>query len=478
MPLTGTTIRRTASQDIPQQYLEKVVPENPTAWGVAISTPEGLLINSGEKPTIELIEGTINEESLKSRSIVFSLVNSESAINMEDVCPLTVVEDGDDQKLVVFITGEYTGYKKPDSSHPSYYHFVEEVLKPKVAAFWEMTDGDIDKVFAQIEKPLFKKELLMNAAGPATITLLAANGKCVSFAQGDQWAEYKWGWVSHNLGYARAKEEPKKEEPPKSMLPTKSRSTVREPAAAAKGSQVEAPPTAGAEAVKNYSIRKEKPKPEWSRKDRKLFYQSRIGYLPVGWEENCAIEVWVDPETNQTVKFNEIKKMGIAAVSVPKLNNPGRASGKDTDADNISGSERPTGPAVTDAVLPIMSPKAREHAKDILRREDVKKMIAENGDVITDPNKIKDEEAKLADFGSQLGMKDGLFDYLKLPFSEFRKWNRENPESFENFCWNLRNIVGYSMAKKAQKLTETEVHAVAKEELKPTSSMMPRRKTG
>lgn len=476
MALTGVTLRRNAASDLPKEYLEKALKENPTAWGVSVVTPEGLMIAAGDGADIELIQNTVKE--YPDRDITFFLCNSESAINMDEVMPMTLVEAKDQPHIVAFVTGDYTGFKKPGSALSSAYHFVEDYLKPKVAEIYEDFDGDIDKIFTKIEKPLFKKDLLMNASAAATVTILAYNGKAVSFAQGTEHSEYTWGWVSSNYGYAVAVPQHPKEtvvQKVRSMLPA-GKSTVREPAGAPKGSVVEPKATAGSEAVKNYSTRKEKPNPKTTRKDKKLFYQKRIGYFPVGWEDGIAVEVWVDAETNQMVPFHEIKSLGLQAVGVPILKNPPKAGNKDTETEHIPHTnDKPTGPAVTDAVLPVMSPKAREYAKDILKREDVKKMIAENGDVVEDPSKIKDEEVKIADFGTQLGMKGGIFSHVLLPFAEFKRWNRENPESFEVFAFNLRNMVCYNEAKANQKLSGSEKHQLAKEELAPTKSMLPRK---
>jgi hypothetical protein len=240
---------------------------------------------------------------------------------------------------------------------------------------------------------------------------------------------------------------------------------------------VSPPEAAGGSVVANFTTRKEGPRKDDSRKDRKLFYQRRIGYCPVGWENNIQIEVWVDKLTNQTVFLSEIKKLGIDAVGVPKLNNPGRAEGKDTDADNLSGSERETGPAVVDVPLPIIPPKGREYAHDLLRNEDVKKLIAENGNPISDPKDTKGNEIKIAGFSEQLGLKDGLMDFARLPFSYYDKISKERPDLMANLCWAFKNMAFSLKLKAGEKLTGEEVHEVAHEELKPVKkSLFPQKK--
>lgn len=483
MALTGVTIRRNALHEIPEDYLKRALENNPTAWGVSIVTPEGIMINSGDECDVELIQSTCKE--FNERDIIFYLCNSEVAINMEDVSPFTIVEVEEEPKLIAYVTGEYNGFKKVDSSHPTAYHLVEDYLLPKVQNLWEMLDGDMDKVIAQIEKPLFKKELMQNATSSAAITILASNGKAVTFAQGEGPSEYKWGWVSQNYGYAMAAPAaPKQEAKPKSMVGGKS--TVREKAVPStpvvnKDSAIAPPKTEGASVVKNYSIRKVKPRPTDSRKDRKIFYQRNLGYCPIGWENSVEIEVYVDPATNLSLTHQEVKRLGLESLGLTKLNNPPRAHGKDVENNHVPTPIQQPGPAVSDAVLPVMSPKSREYAKGILAREDVKKLIAENADVVSDPTKVQELEVKIADFSTQLGAKNLLDDYVRLSFAEFRKWNREDAAGFEVFSWNLRNAYASIKAKTSGKAQEkAEEHVLAKEELKPSSRSMfsGQRKTG
>jgi len=468
MAQSGVTIKRNASLAIPEDYLKIAIKENPTAWGCAIVTPDGLMTSSGDSTMdIEVLQDTLKD--FENRDIFFYLCNSESAINMDDVSPFWLLEKDDAPLLVAFIEGSFPGFTKTDSSHPSEYHFLQDYLQPKVNDLWELCDNDLPKLMSFIEKPGFKKDLLLHANPRGCVTFVAANGKALTFATGEGSSEYKWGWVSRNYGYALAKpEEPKAEKPPekKSLFPSKS--TTREKFVPP-GTAVSPAPTAGATAVQNFTIRKEAPKASDSRKDRKMFYQRRIGYCPKGWEQNIAIECWVDPKTNQTVFLSEIKKLGIDAVGVPKLNNPGRAEGKDTEPNNVTGNERPTGPAVTDAVLPIMSPKTREYAHDYLRKEDVKKLIAENGDPISEPKDAKGQEIKIAGFGEQLGLKDGLSDFARLPFSQYKKIATENAELMANLCWAFKNM---AFTYKLSKVTAEEKHELAHEELKPAKKSL------
>lgn len=480
MAQTGVTMKRNASLAIPDDYLTLAVKENPTAWGAAIATPDGLITSSGDA-TMDIAVMKDTFKDFDNRDFYIYLCNSESAINMDDVSPFWLLDKDDSPLLVAFIEGSFPGFAKTGSSHPSEYHFLQDHLQPKITDLWELCDGDLLKLMAFIEKPAFKKELLVHANPRGCVTFVAANGKALTFATGEGSCEYKWGWVSQNYGYALDAPKPEKkpeETAKKSLFPNKSTTREKHIPSAPEGTPVAPSAGAGAVAVQNFTVRKEGPRSTDSRADRKKFYQRRIGYCPVGWEKHIAIEVWVDPVTNQTVFVSEIKKLGIDAVGVPKLNNPPRAeSGKDVEPNNISGGERQTGPAVTDAVLPILSPKAREYAHDLLRKEDIKKLIAENGSPISDPKDTKGNEIKIVGFGEQLGMKDGLADFGRLPPSQFKKIAAENPELMWNLCWHFKNAYFAAKIKEGEKLSAEEVHEAAHEELKPVKkSLFPQKK--
>lgn len=477
MPFTGVTIKRNASLAVPDAYLELAAKENPTAWGFAIVTPDGLITNSGDSTIdLEVVRDTFNDYN--EQDFYLFLANSESAINMDDVSPHWLVEKDEVPLLVCFIEGKFPGFAKSGSSHPSEYHFLKDHVEPKINDLWELCDGNLDKLMGFIEKKKFGDELIAHANPRGYVTFVAANGKAFTHGTGEGAAEFKWGWASQNYGYGE--DAPKAQPAKRSLFPQKTVSTVREKHVPP-GTPV-SPPTetaTGASVIKNLGVRPERPRATDSRADRKTFCQRRIGYCPEGWDKKGAdgqypsINVYYDKLTNQTVFNNEIKKLGIDAVGLPPLNNPPRAGGKDVEPNNIHGNERPNGPAVTDAVLPIIPPKSREYAHDLLRKEDIKKLIAENGDPISDPKDAKGNEIKLEGFGQQLGMKDGLGDFARLPFSQYLKIAKEDASLMANLCWAFKN-----MAFANKRVTAEEKHELAHEELRPAKkSLFPQKKT-
>lgn len=488
MPLTGMILNRLAGQALPTELLEKAVTENPTAWGVALVTPDGLITSSGPDadgdngPSVELITGTV--EQFAERNIHFYLCNSESAINMDDVSPHWIVEGEDGlPRIVAFVEGQFGGFERKDSSHPTSYHFVQDHLIPEIKEVYDLVDGNLPKIMTLINKDSFKKKLMGHATSAATITFVMADGEATTLSTSKtSTGDNPWGWASEAYGFGV---EPVKAAEPakKSMIPNKSTTRERHiPPAIADA--VKPPvtstsvPKVDATGIKNYTIRDWAPKAGRARKDRKKDFQAVLGYAPKGFHvEGFKVKAYFDPNGN-VMSNSDIKRMGLDAAGLPPLNNPGRES--DVEPDEVESDKTlPAQPdkQVTTEILPIMSPKAREWAKEFIARADVKKLIAENAKVISDPGTIKQIEQKHAGFGEQLGGKDGLKDWARLDYPRCLEVIKNQPEVAGNLLWNLLNIYRTLLAAKETKLTGTETHQLAKEELTPSKkSMIPNKK--
>lgn len=484
---TGVITSRTKSKDIPQEYLTKVLEENPTAWGIcAINADGSLTISCGDEADVDLIESTVKD--FPDLDLVFYFCNSESAINMDDVSPFTLVEEGEGDdaipKIAAFVEGNFPGFVKKDSSHPSAFHFVEDHLRSKITDLYELAEGDLPKIMNFINKEKFKTELLGHAKDNGVITFVMEGGLSTTLALTGTAAQFPWGWTSNHYGFGEVAEVGKIVPPvKKSMIPNKS--TVREKAPVSSVPDVKLPPSdtaiAAATATK-YGKKEWRPPENWSRKDRRREFQAKIGFLPKGWEnKGFTVEVYYDKQTNTPLNISEVKKLGLALVGLPPLNNK-QEHEKNTEADHIPQPEVKEGDSnplpKTGEVLPIIAPKTREYLKDILRREDVKKLIAENAAVISDPAAVQALEKKIVGFGEQLGLKDGLKDFMKLDYPWFDKIAKEKPDGMANFAWSMRNMLCFFMAEKATKVSATEKHALAHEELTPKRSSMLNKKAG
>lgn len=438
MSQSGTIVHRTAGQYIPNDYLDRMLKENPTAWGaVTVSTEEGVkklqLNSSDEGATVEQIQETM--KVFPDQDITFYFCNSASAISTEDISPYVLVckdvnEDEEEPQVVAFLEGNFPGYAQKDSSHPPERHLVEDILIPKFESMYEMLDGDIEKLMDHLKKPHFKKEMLLTSVSRGIITLVSTEG-CITFEQNDLSAEFPWGWVSNTHGYATIAAAKK------SMFP--GRSTVREKAPSEKIAAAVTPPKTDTSTIKNYTVKKEKPPAHLSRKDKKNWYKMKIGYCPQGWENGIAIDCYVDP-TGKVMTMSQVKALGLESVKIQGLaQNPPRE--KDIEPDNIPVPEADVNdrqPKVTAEILPLVSPKTKEHIHSLLKDEGVQKVISENADIILDPKKVQQIEAKFADFANQIGMKS-MDDFMAWSYEMFYNLGKEKPDGLAVMCWTFRN---------------------------------------
>lgn len=472
---SGTIVVRRAGTFIPNEYAALVLAAHPNGWGAA-TIAEGLQLNSSDEGmTLEFLQET--QKAFPDQEITFYFAESADAISMTDIPPyiLVVKKEGDEEipMIVGFADGNFPSFNKVDSSHPAEYHLATDYLIPKLEGLYEMCDGDLDKVVEQLKKPYFKKELLLNSVSRGTITLVVANGTTITYSQSDRSAEYPWGWVSNNHGYAagppKEVKEPKVEK--KSMFPSKS--TVRERADSQPSSKIAdavKPPSSDASVIKNYTARKEGPPSHLSRSDRKDWYKVRIGYFPPAGEKSVAITCVYGPD-NKLMTFSQIKALGLQAPPVLELlkNNPPR--GKDVETENIpeieAKKEAPQ-PKVTSEILPIMSPDTRKHIEGVMKDAKTQKIIAENADIIFDPAKVQSLEAKFASFSKQVGA-ESIDEFLKWNYEMLYDLGKTKPDGLAILANTFKNIICY------HRTTKKAVEEVV-EEVKPEKkSMFPKK---
>lgn len=437
---SGTIVVRKAGTFPPNLYWEKVLAANTTGWGAGtLSEVDGKkfleVLQETNGATLEEIQD--NLKTFPDQDIHFYFCHSEPGLSKVDVSPHVIIEticeedaDESEPRVLAFIEGNFPGSAQASSSHPPEYHLCVDYLIPKIEGMWEMLDGDIDKVTEQMEKPFFKKELLLQSVSRGVIHLVCSNGKALTFQNNDMSAEYPWGWVSNTHGYVEGddKKEPPKSEKKKGGL--LSRSTVRERAVPEKSAVAVKPPVTETAVIKNFTVRRWKPSDNDSRSKKKDQYKMRLGYLPRGWVNGVEVDIFVDPQ-GKDMTFRQVQDLGLAAAAVMQLaKNPPAdhdKNNKDTDPEHIPQPEQKaqsSSGAVVAEVLPLMSPKSREAVNNIHKQEKYKKIVDANHDVIKDPKQIEALEQKFADFSRQMGATS---------MAEFATWS---PEMELELCKN------------------------------------------
>lgn len=472
---TGVIVRRNPDQFIPNEFIELALKNNPSAYGAAIiDGAEGLKTSSGGKDelTVDFVKETM--EAFPNRAITFYFCNSDGAVNDADLFPQILLSDGDTPRLAVFVDANMPGFVKKDSSRGAESHFVEDWLLPKFNDIAELVDGDLDKIMAYCSKDSFRKDVLQNAVSRGAITLVSEK-TALTFATGDTCKEYPWGWTSNHYGFEMQTEK-KEDTPPVKKNMFAKRSTVREPAASAgpivdqTGTPVSkvAAQIAGSTSIRpQYSVKKGRPEGNLSRKNKKKWYEIRIGYYPQGGDKSAEIEYYVD-QTGKLLAWGQVKKLGLDAVGLPKLNNPARINAqqeqeieneKDTDPHTVEGNDlqNQPQPKVSSEILPILPPQTRDHILKAMGTDEVKKIISESGDIVATAEQAKAMEAKFADFTKQLGDKYSIQDFMKMPYEWLYKLGSEKPAGLAILAWTFKNMLVARMAKEATKAAAAPV---------------------
>lgn len=483
--MTQVIIRRKAGQEIPEGFFKAAKAACPDAWGIGYVQDGKLELNHGE--SLELDD--LRETEKNSGDFTLCMVASPGGTNLKAVPPYELAANGEDEPVVaVAIDGEFPGFVKEKSPHPSIYHLANFV-GDKVTDMLNILDGDLDKTFAKMNTDDFKDKIKMNAVSRGYLTFLGQNDKAITIFQGDTAKDYPWGWVSNTFGWDKGGKE---EEPPKKKGLFKS--TIREKAPQATASDVvdkQKETNKTETAVKpsgNNTVKKEAEKPviltlenitvkrvkcpdHYSRKEKRKWAKTTLGHIPPTMDEpGREYEVYMSP-TNRVLTREEVSKaLGMSAAKLPPLNNPKHE--KNPDPDSIDPNKQ-----VSTQPLPILSPTGRNRLRGFLADERIVKIIGERGDVISDPDKVQSHEAKIEPLAAQLGMKS-MDDFYKLPFPEVQKIAAAN---FHDICcmfWDAKTEV-IKLRRKLAKLEKTpqatEEPEVKAEEPKKTGGLFKRR---
>lgn len=475
--MSQVIIRRKANQSIPEDFFQ-LCPKK--VWGIAILADGILERMQGENIDLEALRST--EEDFKDSPFTLYLSDVEAGTNLKDVPPYDMLDNDEEQVLLtMFTAGEFPGFVKEKSSHPASYHLAE-FTSDKIADLYDAVDKDLDKLMVKISADRFKEQLKMNAVSHGYITFVSQNGKDVTIHQGDKHHDFDWGWVSDTLGYLRKEEVVPPVEKKKGLF---SRSSTREkhvppsnnvvaagadkvpktetaiPKTTATGSnnpQPEAKIKPVVLTVENITVKKFKVPQHLSRRLKKGYLKDRLGHIPPTYDNPDQLyEMYTNPAGAILTKKEVEKALGMSAAKLPTLDNP-KASGKQDDiaAEHID-TDRPIANP-----LPMLSKNGRERQHRFISDERIKKIISENSELITDPDKVQNREAKIPLFHAQLGMSD-MAEYDALPFVELERMGRIDIHDLAVAAWTWKVRALSAELKVGKK----KVEHVAQEEAPP-----------
>lgn len=479
----GAVVRRPAGKTMPEAYLQLLI-DNNNCMGAVVSDGPDLVLNKEDGLDLEYLKST--EDTYKDNDVTYYFGKSTAALDLNDISPHIILGTSDEPEMVAFVAGQFPGYAKAESSHPETFFYVHDFLQPEIESMSELCE-DVEKILNNLEKPIQKKKMLKDASSYGVVCLVGAGGWSITWAQADNAMEFEWGWTSETYGYPNAQkaEETKEVASTRKTFPKRSqRSTVREAAPGTGPSTSETTPKTPAETAKAdtkqttqnakpYDVRKESPPLTHSRKDRKAWYRCRIGYYPKGGEQNVAISVFFDTKTKRTLTVSQVKSLGLAKLGLPKLENPDRDTGKDTETEHVEQTEEQrqaaTSKQVSTDLMPIISPNSREFFQNLLKTQKAQKAIAETGEAVTNPQFLKEIEEKVAPYYTQLGYKDADTFWASVPktYEFLFDVARQKPDIAAKFMHDLMCINLSGRLRKEAKLSEQEKQELAAEELKP-----------
>ncbi len=435
--MSQVIVRRPAGKKLPADFISLVIEKCPSAWGVSILADGKLELNQGTGATLELVQGTLKD--FADNDITFYFQADSGGTNLNTVPPYPIITNEDEEPIVaLFADGEFPGFAKKDSSFPASYHLGIELMNTLFETY-ELLDKDLDQFMKKIASESYRKKMNLHSVGRGYITVVAINGGAVTFAQGDTAGDIEGGcWASNTFGYGKV--EKPADEKPKSMFPSMSgKSTVREkhvpPSNAVQAAGADKPAKTAETAVKaeggnnpkppeppkpvvltleNITVSKVKIPGHYSRKNRRGWIKDRIGYVPPTTDNTDQVyQVYTSPNGTTLMKKEIERALGLSAAKLPKLDNP-QPTGK-TESQHIDPDR-----SVTTNPLPILSPTARVRINNFISDERIKKIIGENAEMITDPERVQGYEGKIVPVNEQLGWKD-MHDLDCMPFPELQK---------------------------------------------------------
>ena len=204
----GVTIVAKADQVPPIKLLKAVWDNNQSCLGIAVVAP------AEDNQNFELLTGYYDKADDFEKVVKFFDVNKGSPKAMflgsfpenydkESIPPFNVLvsSEGEDQAIwgVVFPSGSFAGYSKPESSHSEQWHAARDYIRQKITEAFNSkdVDGDMEALEKKIGGSAFEKEMLSTISSHGSIVLMFDNGLAKVYQKGDLGGDYDWGYISH-----------------------------------------------------------------------------------------------------------------------------------------------------------------------------------------------------------------------------------------------------------------------------------------
>lgn len=485
-------IEKEPDHDVPEQYLRSVISAANSCGGYAIQVPneKGAPSLVSDRSDVHLNMDGVKEllERAKKHRVLLTF-SKLGKVEEKFLQPYDFTTPGDVAPLMSFaIDGEFPTFGEAIITEA--YGLASRLIMPNFPKFLKLSEGDLKKFIAEINDPTFVDALMARIGDRGIVCFLPPTGPGIWLGKNKLGSQFPWGKVSNTLGYKEeAPTKPAGEEPAKEgwwkmdfgkklpvaedvqpkaptetpvpgplNLPTGTPDTrIDAPPAdpnVKPAADPNAPPPAG---------HWETMPPGMNQKDQKKFVRrvTNCGSeLPEGWDKP-GWRYWVaeypkaaipkDADTLMAASMRQAQQN--KDMRDPNGPRPVPGSGHESEAAEVS-------------ALVLTKEEASAAETTII------KIMDRQGKEIPSPLEIQKAVSKYPAFSKKFGVDhDRMLSWLPKDIEEFAK---TNPKAF--FHWHLEASINWQLvrqelaelkAKDKAVVTPTDVHVLAKEELKP-----------
>lgn len=459
------------------EFFDKVVSEYNTVFGAA-SVKDGkiVMVQFDQFPKPDQIKGLI--ESFKDSELLMHFGKSVVGYTAESMQPFGLIGDDVGDKLIAFLSGDFSNLAEPKGSHSGPAYAVSKILRPKMDMLFNASGGSMKKLMEQFKSPVVFHDMTHLGVSNTSVMFLPIEGEISIFNTSDRSKTFDGFWASDHLGFGQDQKE----------LPLSKESSSNPLLNAMLGSKPAdmkeiAPPKDNKEGPVDRKPEPDEisvvpPKDINSKNDLQWFYAMWSGdgkSFPSDYRQRPQIKVnkakwqrWCDLRAKGTV-IKDIKKLQEAMTRIP-------ADAGATKTEKTSTAETVKGESV---IWPHLSPDERNKIDDFLKQELVKKLLG--SEAIKDGmdvDKVLAERGKEGlDFAVVMGLKGGLDATSNWSYGALRllaKTAGENAVCILCSNWMHRALEWQTLAESSSRTTDTkaeeEIKATGTEDAKPETT--------
>lgn len=432
-------------QIVPEDFWNRALPLYGKAASVALIEKD-LLVFPFEKEEINLenVQGLC--EAHKDKALMFFLADFEDGYQKDSLQPFVLISNKDNKPvLTVTMQGTFNQYEQPKGSHSNSFYAAQEFLIPELLDYYEgKCSNKIDSLMQLLREDKRLRTKLEGLLSPSGILCFLANtGETVTIQNNRNVANFDFGWSTNSCGYAGKQEEPPKVEDKKqgfldriksaTGISKASESPPPVPKETPKEEEVKgapgAPPTEEEKTTEREHVTRVVSLPDraLAKNEKKDFWRAQLGFLPPDYLKVKSFQVRYYKDKGVAVGENGQELLQGKSRFLEKLRNEfmadtaGNAAGsKDVSPHHIPAPEAKapsatevaaaTGAATAETAYPssgtlsVLSDLQRENFQtDFIEAGHLKKTLDQHSQLITNPEKMRTELAKIKNFTDETG---------------------------------------------------------------------------